>query len=116
MAAAVAQGSGLAFSAQKHHNVFTQQGEGLRAACQLAQRHDSVPELSKNGLLGHQHEALLKVGISGQFPACTLLVQVERFYPVRRMLAKIKPPPLKLLGCLGTPNLTLITDLKEVAR
>jgi hypothetical protein len=59
VAAAVTQGGGLALRIQKDNDGFTQQGKGFGAIGQSRQRHDGMPELAKNGLLGDQHEALL---------------------------------------------------------
>jgi hypothetical protein len=55
VAAAVAQCGGLAAGIDEENDVFAQQPERLGAMGQFGERHDGMPELAKDGLLGNEH-------------------------------------------------------------
>jgi hypothetical protein len=82
VAAAVAQGSGLAVGIEKKNDVLAQQREGPGPPLQIGQRHDGMPELAENGLLRDEHESdsfgCVRTNVKEQFPASG--AEAERFY------------------------------------
>jgi hypothetical protein len=61
MAAAVAQGGGMAVCAFPDHDLLAQQGEWLGACVECMQGHQRVPEAAQDGLAGDKHGRFLGV-------------------------------------------------------